>query len=263
MHSFPRFGRRVRQVMGVMIVGVLVPALTLAQSATTTKKDGAKSAAVKPDSATSDSATTHSAAGKRSRLGALGRAAVSRASSAADKVEQTTGVSKETMAKAALAGTGVGAATLLAKPGAGSAQAQVGATVGRTVLQRVEDARAARAAAATPPSGMTAGAMTAEQMALYRQQMAMAQAAGGGMGAAGGSAEMQRLQLEYMQLTMRASSGDTVAAKQLMRFQQEMTTVGLRMQSVAPDKQQAAYESALRDALQCATSGRSCHAGRM
>lgn len=222
MRSFPRFGRRVRQVMGVTIVGVLVPAVTLAQSTTASKKDGAQQASVKPDSATSDSAATHTAAGKRSRLGALGRAAASRANSAANKVEQTTGVSKETMAKAALAGTGVGAAALLAKPGAGSAQAQVGATIGGAMLQGVADPRAA-----------------------------------------GGSAEMQRLQLEYMQLTMRASSGDTVAAKQLMRFQQEMTTVGLRMQGVAPDKQQAAYESALRDALQCATSGRSCHAGRM
>lgn len=222
MRSFPRFGRRVRQVMGVMIVGVLVPAVTLAQSTTASKKDGAQQASVKPDSATSDSAATHTAAGKRSRLGALGRAAASRANSAANKVEQTTGVSKETMAKAALAGTGVGAAALLAKPGAGSAQAKVGATIGGAMLQGVADPRAA-----------------------------------------GGSAEMQRLQLEYMQLTMRASSGDTVAAKQLMRFQQEMTTVGLRMQGVAPDKQQAAYESALRDALQCATSGRSCHAGRM
>lgn len=222
MHSFPRFGRRFRRVMGVMIVGVLVPAVTLAQSTTASKKDGAKQASVKPDSATSDSATTHAGAGKRSRLGALGRAAVSKANSAANKVEQTTGVSKETMAKAALAGTGVGAAAMLAKPGAGSAQAPVGAAIGGAMLQGVADPRAA-----------------------------------------GGSAEMQRLQLEYMQLTMRATSGDTVAAKQLMRFQQEMTTVGLRMQGVAPDKQQAAYESALRDALQCATSGRSCHGGRM
>lgn len=251
MHRFPRFGRRL--VVSLLAAGVIVPAVTLAQTTTTSKKD----------STSGDSTTTHAAAGKRARFGALGRSALNKANSAADKVAQTTGVSKETMAQAALASTGVGAAAMLAKPGAasgaGTTASKVGAIVGQTAVQRMQQeqaARAARAATGAMPTG--AAGMTAEQMALYRQQAAMQQA-----GAGGGSAEMQKLQADYMQLVMRAQSGDTIAVKQLMRFQQEMTTVGLRMQGVAPDKQQAVYESALRDALQCATSNRQCHGGRM
>jgi hypothetical protein len=250
MHRFPRFGRRL--VVSLLAAGVIVPAVTFAQATTTSKKD----------STSGDSTTTRAAAGKRARFGALGRSALSKANSAADKVAQTTGVSKETMAQAALASTGVGAAAMLAKPGAapgGTTASKVGAIVGQTAVQRMQQEQAARAARATGAMPVGAAGMTAEQMALYRQQAAMQQAGAGG----GGSAEMQKLQADYMQLVMRAQSGDTVAVKQLMRFQQEMTTVGLRMQGVAPDKQQAVYESALRDALQCATSNRQCHAGRM
>jgi hypothetical protein len=293
MHGFPRFGRRfLRRLAGALLVGALVPAVTLAQSAASKqaaarqaaarqvaarqaaaradsiRQDSVRQDSVRQDSVRRDSAATHAAAGKRGRLGAFGRAALGKANSAANKVEEKTGVSKETMAQAALASTGVGAAAMLAKPGAsGSVQAKVGAAVGRTVVDRMAQEHAAKAAAGATPPGMPAAygaGMTPEQMAIYRQQMAMAQAAGAGnVGTMGGDAEMQRLQNEYMQLTMRASSGDSVALRQLMRFQQEMATIGLRLQGVAPDKQQAAYESALREALQCATAGRSCHAGKM
>jgi hypothetical protein len=249
-------------------LGALVPAVALAQTATPVKADSAAAAAA---------AATHTAAGKRSRLSALGHAAASKANGAADKVSQTTGVSKETMAKAALASTGVGAAAMLVHPDssglASNLTANVAATAGRSVMQRIRDARAAKvgapaaAGSAVPNAGATmpASAMTAQQMALYRQQMAMAQAqaaaqagqlpAGAMMG---NSAEMQQLQAEYTQIAMRASAGDKVAAQQLTRFSQEWTGAVMRLQGVAPAQQQGAYEAALRDALTCAVKGKSC-----
>ena len=138
MIGLTQHGRRALGVALLLVVGgALVPATTLAQSVT------------KPDSvAKKDSTLTHTASGKRSRLGALGRAAVSKASGAADKVEQTTGVSKETMAKAALASTGVGAAAMLVKPDSGglasSVTSNVASAAGRSMLQKMKDARAGR-----------------------------------------------------------------------------------------------------------------------
>ena len=265
----PRLARPVRRLATAALFGALVPAVALAQGGAPPAKDSAAAAA-----------TTRTESGKRSRLRSFGKAAISKANSAANKVEEKTGVSKETIAKAALATTGVGAAAMLAKPDSGSLTSRVAATAGRTMIQKVEDARAGRNGAkvgATPEApggptgGIPAGAMTAQQMALYRQQMAIAQAqaaaaqqSGGAMAGyagAGYSAEMQRLQAEYTQIAMRASAGDKTAAQQMMRFSQEWSSAAMRLQTVAPAQQQAAYEAAMRDALRCATTGKDCRAG--
>lgn len=269
MHSFTRYGRRLGGAT-LLLCGALVPTATV-------RAQAAAAASAKPDSAAKkDSALTHTASGKRSRLGAFGRAAASKANSAADKVSQTTGVSKGTMAKVALASTGVGAAAMLAKPESGTSglTGNIAASAGRTMLQKMKDARAGRNGAkvgATPnaPGGPTGGipvgaGMTAQQIALYQQQMAQAQAGAmqgnamaGGMG--GGSVEMQRLQQEYMQMVLRAQSGDKDAARQMMRFSQEWGDAAMRLQARGPAAMtQSAYESAMRDALTCATKGSPC-----
>ena len=250
MYSFTRFGRLVG---GAAALAALLPAATLAQAAAPARQDSI---------ATKDSAATHTAPGKRSRLGALGRAAAGKANSAANKIEEKTGISKETMAKAALAGTGVGAAAMLVKPADSSSSltAKVGAAAGRGMLEGLEHGHADKVGGvgATP-----AGAgVTAQQMALYQQQqMAMAQMGAGQtnvMASSGNSAEMQRLQAEYMQIMMRAQTGDKTAAKQMQRFAQEWGSAAMRLQGVAPNQQQAAYEAAMRDALDCAMRGKSC-----
>lgn len=248
MRSITRFGR---QLGGTAImVAALAPSLAGAQAA----------ARARPDSvARPDSAVTRAAAGKRSRLGALGRAAVAKANGAASRVEETTGISKETLAKAALAGTGVGAAAMLVGHDTASLTARAALGAGRSVLQHVEGGHADKVGGA----GVTA----AQQMELYRQQMAIAQAAQANAMRAGAaqsgptpglSPEMQRLQTEYAQLSMRAASGDAEAGQQLVRFAQEWSAQATRIATLPQAQQQAAYEVAMREALACAMTGTSC-----
>ena len=93
MRSVTRFricpvARPARRVLATAIVAALLPAVVLAQGdSARTRKD--------------TTGAIHAAAGKRARLGALGRAAAARANSAANKVEEKTGVSKEAVAQAA------------------------------------------------------------------------------------------------------------------------------------------------------------------
>jgi len=254
--------RRVTQLAGriggtLLTLGVLLPGLALAQSATPTKHD----TTAKHDSAVTRDSATHTAAGKRSRfgkLGALGSSAMSKANAAANEVEKSTGISKEDVAKAALATTGVGAAAMLVSPDSTSLTAKATLGAGKTLMQHLKDAKDAKAAKKVAGSGAT-GATAAQQMALYQQQMAAAQ--GNAMQAGptpGTSPEMQRLQAEYSQMMMRASAGDKVAGQQMTRFAQEWANAATRIQTLSPDKQQAAYEAAMRDAMACATTGKGC-----
>ena len=239
MHTLTLPGRR---FAGVLLIGALLPAVTLAQAATPAKQDSV----AKRDSA------THSAAGKRSRLGALGRAAAAKAGSAANAVEQTTGVSKETMAKAALASTGVGAAAMLAGGSdSGSLKSRVAGAAGGAALQGMTKERGA-------PTG--AGQMAAMQQQLLAQQMMAQQmmAAQANAAAAGPGSGTSAIETEYTQLALRAQSGDRVALQQYMQFQYELSNAMMGLQGLPPDRQQAAYQSAMRQAMSCAKSGQGC-----
>ncbi|HET9013646.1 MAG TPA: hypothetical protein VFN38_17605 [Gemmatimonadaceae bacterium] len=240
MHTLTLPGRL---LAGALLIGALLPAVTLAQAATPAKQDSV----AKQDSA------THGAAGKRSRLGALGRAAAAKAGSAANAVEQTTGVSKETMAKAALASTGVGAAAMLAGGSdSGGLKSRVAGAVGGAALQRMTKEHGA-------PAG--AGQMAAMQQQMLAQQMMAQQmmaAQANAAAAAGPGSGTSAIETEYTQLALRAQSGDRVALQQYMQFQYELSNAMMGLQGLPPDRQQAAYQSAMRQAMTCAKSGQGC-----
>jgi hypothetical protein len=62
----------------------------------------------------------------------------------------------------------------------------------------------------------------------------------------------------YSRILTRAAAGDTVAARQAMRMQEEMGDVALRVAAMPEGEQPAAYERLLRAALTCAETGRGC-----
>jgi hypothetical protein len=73
-----------------------------------------------------------------------------------------------------------------------------------------------------------------------------------------------RIQGELQRLQQRATSGDTVAARQLVRFQQEMNAVALRLgadaRAGASAPQGHALVAEMQRALACAKTGRDCRA---
>lgn len=246
--------------------------LLLASPATSLHAQGGTSAPGRDTaSAASDSAragtsttTTGKAAGKRSRLVAVGKAAAAKANQAATKIEDATGAPKGTVTSAALAATGVGAAAAIAKPDSALGQASLGAavgkSVGKSVVDRLRKGRSGDAGTQLPAAAM--GGMdpsSAAQMAALQQQM-MAQQALAAQASVVPTSGMGAVEAEYTQLVLRAQGGDQTAVRQLTRFQYELSSAMLGLQSLAPDKQAAAYEAALRQAMACAKSGTGCRA---
>lgn len=67
--------------------------------------------------------------------------------------------------------------------------------------------------------------------------------------------QMLAMSAELQQLNMSAAAGDTLAAHQLVRYQQEMTGAALRLQAAGDD---ADATREMRRALDCAKTGRGC-----
>lgn len=70
--------------------------------------------------------------------------------------------------------------------------------------------------------------------------------------------ELAAARTAYTGLVARAASGDRNAARQLERFQRELTAAAPALNALPASQQQNAYGVALRDALACATSGKGC-----
>ena len=212
-------------------------------------------AAVAAPAVAADSATGK-APGKRSRFAAMR----DRASKAADAVEKKTGVSKGTMAKAALAATGVGAAAMLVPGDSASpagAAGSFGGAIGKAAARGATSAAVQRATQGAAPSALMGIGPAGAAADVARQQQMMQMQAYGAVPP--GGAGMSRAQREYMQLVNRATAGDPVAMRQFTHMQMEMNDAMMRMQHVPPAKQQQAYEAAMEQALVCATTGKGCH----
>lgn len=175
-------------------------------------------------------------AGAQQPDSARARQADSSASTGADSLAKTTkkggllgefGKHKETIAKAALAATGVGAVAMLAKPGgpANPAGAMASAMAGALTPGQPHGATPA----GPPVGGKSHGAAMSMSDPRVRQ-----------------------LQQDLTTLSTRVTSGDTVAARQYLRFQREMVAAGM---TNADDP-----IARLRTAYDCATTGAGCRA---
>jgi hypothetical protein len=129
--------------------------------------------------------------------------------------------------------------------------------------QQRDHARAAAAQAAREAKADAAMATATSQMAAG--MAAIAQQASAGSSVAIPSAplesdpELAAARTEYTRLVARAASGDRNAAKQLERFQRELSAAAPTLNALPASQQQGAYDVALREALACATTGKGCH----
>jgi hypothetical protein len=244
----------VRPAAKTVLLASLAAAATAIAAAGPAHAQGAGRAAAArgADTAAAAAAVVPAAPSKKSRFGKLAGAAASRVNKAVTKAEQTTGVSRETMAKAALTASGAGAVTMLATPGGASGKLRVATALGREVLAQRAGTRAGQAIAERT---MGTGANRAGLRVPLPGEARSGAASGASFGA-----PSSKLEAEYQALAERAMSGDRAAVEQFARLQQELMHGTMALQSVAPEKQEAALDAMMRDALACAKTGRGCRA---
>lgn len=176
-----------------------------------------RATAQQPDSArvlqtdSSAHAATDSAAKKKKTGGLLGKF----------------GKHKETIAKAALAATGVGAVAMLAKPGSATNPAAAMASA-------MSGAIAPGQAYGAPPAGPPVGGKRF------------------GAGMSTSDPRVRQMQQDLTTLSVRVTSGDTVAARQYLRFQREMMAGGMTNSDDPIARMRTAYD--------CAMTGAGCRA---